>query len=305
MNNKIGYYPILDILLAIRQIYSGERFKPYNSALEEIQLKMDENEKNVINDLGEYTTEWLEAIETFIDFTLTTSSSIEEALLKIKNNPEIISKNAGNYDGINDVGDFLITLCQNYFNNEIAKNNKVLFQSVIDISNKIEEMGTIDYLLSVSDRMTRVDDNTIKFFIKPDHSIRISDLENIIIMPSIFASRNLTFWFNGNNYLFYVSINAKNTLQIDPSDMLLLKTLAFNDKTRLKMLRLLSSKNFNTAEMAEILNVNASTVSRHFKVFKDAGYVEVFSQNGNFINYSLNMNEIENSLNSILAYIKE
>jgi DNA-binding transcriptional ArsR family regulator len=122
-------------------------------------------------------------------------------------------------------------------------------------------------------------------------------------MPSIFASRNLTFWHKDNNYLFFVSKGSRTSQPLEPSDQLILKTLAFNDKTRLKMLRLLSTDNYNTAEMSEKLNNNPSTISRHFKLFKDAGYVNIFSQEGNFINYSLNHSEIEKSLKEIANYI--
>jgi DNA-binding transcriptional ArsR family regulator len=92
---------------------------------------------------------------------------------------------------------------------------------------------------------------------------------------------------------------------IEPSDMLLLRTLAVNDRTRLKMLKLLAERSYSTNDMAERLNMNASTVSRHFKVFKDAGFVDICSQEGNFIYYSLNLREIKSSFKGILDYIKE
>ena len=85
--------------------------------------------------------------------------------------------------------------------------------------------------------------------------------------------------------------------------MLLLKTMALNDRTRLKMLKILSSANYSTGNMAEILNVNSSTISRHFKLFKDAGYVDISAQEGNSIYYSLNENELKNSFNMIFDYI--
>jgi DNA-binding transcriptional ArsR family regulator len=100
-------------------------------------------------------------------------------------------------------------------------------------------------------------------------------------------------------------LDTFNYENIEPSDMLLLRTLAVNDRTRLKMLKLLVSRSYSTNEMAERLNVNASTVSRHFKVFKDAGFVDISSQEGNFIYYSLNIKEIRSSFKDVLNYIIE
>lgn len=92
--------------------------------------------------------------------------------------------------------------------------------------------------------------------------------------------------------------------EFEPSDMMLLKCLALNDKTRLKMLRMLHNKNYSVADMAERLKVNSSTVSRHIKVFKDSGFVDIFSQEGNSIYYSLNRREIKNAFDEILNYIE-
>ncbi len=50
--------------------------------------------------------------------------------------------------------------------------------------------------------------------------------------------------------------------------MLLLRTLAVNDRTRLKMLKLLADRSYSTNEMAERLNMNASTASGILKFLK-------------------------------------
>lgn len=71
------------------------------------------------------------------------------------------------------------------------------------------------------------------------------------------------------------------------------------------MLKLLAERSYSTNEMADRLNMNASTVSRHFKVFKDAGFVDICSREGNFIYYSLNIQEIENVFKGVLHYIIE
>lgn len=302
MKIKVGYYPILDMVLAFRQLYSGERFKPYISALDSIDNKMSEGEKEFILNFGEATTGWLDVLAKLIDITLHDTTSTEEFIVNLIKQPEILLAHDKQAMG---AGENLKKLYQNYFNSEISKNNKVIFEKVIEISNKIDEQGVINYLLSTSDRIKKEKENTLKFFIKPDHKVEINEITNVIVMPSLFASRNLTFWYNGFDYLFFISVNSFNYETIEPSDMLLLQTLALNDRTRLKMLKILSTGNFSTGDLAEKLNINSSTISRHFKLFKDAGFVDIFSQEGNSIYYSLNVKEIEKAFEKILNYIVE
>lgn len=303
MKIKLGYYPILDMALALRQLYSQERFKPFVQPLESIYDRMNDIEKGFIDTFGEYTSGWLDTIEKLIHTTLYDTVSPEEFILSISKQPELLV-DINNYSkDINDIDLNISKFWQNYFGTEIAKNNKLIYEKTIEISKDIETYDIIPYLLKISDRIEKISEETLKFQIKPDHQVNIRDITNVIVMPSIFASRNLTFWHNGNDYLFYISINSSQQQPIEPSDMLMLKTMALNDRTRLKMLKILSAGNYSTGNMAEMLNVNASTISRHFKLFKDAGYVDIFAQEGNSIYYSLNENELKKSLDIILGYI--
>lgn len=303
MKLKLGYYPILDMALASRQLYSRERFKPYVQTLESISNRISDSDQSFIDGFGDATSGWLDILEKLIHITLYDTVSVEEFIVNLHKNPEILL-DAKSFNGdINGVAKTISKLWQNYFSNETSKNNKLIYEKVMEISKDIDTYDIIPYLLKTSDRIEKADEDVLKFLIKPQHQININEIDNIIVMPSIFASRDLTFWYNGKDYLFYVSINSSNRQPIEPSDMLLLKTMALNDRTRLKMLKILSSGNYSTGNMAEILNVNSSTISRHFKLFKDAGYVDISAQEGNSIYYSLNEIELKNSLDMISDYI--
>lgn len=308
MNLKLGYYPILDMTLALRQIYSGERFKPFIPILEDVNNKLSENEKDFIFNIGEETRGWLHFLEKVIKITADGITSPEEFILMLRNTDKIFSNK------------FSI-LWQNYFNSEIARNNKKIFEKTLSINKELEEIkqdkyssktfcndindSLKDYILKITDRVEDCGNHSVKVIIKPEHVIDFSKIQTAIVMPSIFACRNFTFWYNEQNYIFYISINSSECEYLEPSDMLLLKTLALNDKTRLKMLRMLSQNSYTTVDMANILNMNSSTVSRHFKVFKDSGFVDIFNQEGNSIYYSLNINEIKKTFSMILKYIQK
>ena len=304
MNIRIGYYPILDMLLAFRQIYSYERFKPFNALFEAMSSKISDIEKDFIYSVGEETRGWLHAISNMLVLTLEGKISPEEALLTICKNPVLLFDCEGKDRIQSEIGLTIKNLWLNYFSNETAKNNKLIYEKVFEISNQVEEKGITSYLVdTASGRIKLAAENELVMLIKPEHKVLVSEMENVLIMPSIYASRELTFWHNNNDYIFYVSTENTRVPGIEPSDMLMLKTLALNDKTRLKMLRHLAHSSSSTADIAQILDVNSSTASRHFKVFKDAGFVDIFSQEGNSIYYNINMEEIKKAFHEILNYI--
>lgn len=305
MKTIIAYYPILDMLLAFRQLYTSERFKPYVNAMEAMSSRINAQEKESIIEIGDKTEGWLGVIERFIELSKGGLVSPEELILTILKEPEIMTNEKVPRDITGELAEFIKIMWTSYFNTEAGRHGKNTMDKVLGISDSIEKQGLMDFIIKTSDRMEKCGENALKVHIKPDHVIQLDKVQTAMIMPSVYASRRLTFWFGGLDYLFYISLDTFNYDNIEPSDMLLLKTLAVNDRTRLKMLKLLSDRNYSTNEMAERLNMNASTVSRHFKVFKDAGFVDIYSQEGNFIYYSLNIGEIRNSFKDLLNYINE
>ncbi|WP_066503293.1 ArsR/SmtB family transcription factor [Abyssisolibacter fermentans] len=299
MKLKQGYYGLLDLLLSLREIYMGERFKPFCKQLTNLHNKLNEQEYEQIFKLGDETNGYLDAIANSINIVLNIGSSVEEIFLKLREKPSLLL----NDDSMKQEVNFILNLWQNYFNIEISKNNKQLTDKVFEIDENISKQGILNYLTSITDRF-EIRDNIIDFHIKPDFEVEIAAIENIIIMPSLYACRNFTFWYNDNNFIFYIGLESKEITPIEPSDMLLLKTSAFNDKTRLKILKLLINKSMSANEIAKILDVNASTISRHLKIFKDTNFVDIQAKEGNSIYYYLNEIKIKKALDDIYNFIK-
>ncbi|MCM1991848.1 ArsR/SmtB family transcription factor [Oceanirhabdus seepicola] len=299
MKIKIGYYPMLDMALAIRQIYSVERFKPFCISLEWLDSRLSKEEKDKINTIAASTHDWLDVIKKMIDMTMEGITSPEEMFIKVSKNPEyIFGLNAKNY-----MSEMLSDIWYNHCFVEMSKYSKQISSKAMEISKRETKEELLDYILGLSDRIEREENNIIKFNIKPEFKVHVDDIENIIVMPSIFSSRNVAFWYSEKTFLFFVALDSKPMTLQEPSDMLLLRTLAFNDKTRLKMLRTLTQSALSVNDMADKMKINASTVSRHFKVFKDVGFVDIQRQEGNSIYYGINENEIKKSMESIYNYI--
>ncbi|WBW97307.1 ArsR/SmtB family transcription factor [Oceanirhabdus sp. W0125-5] len=299
MKTKIGYYPMLDMVLAIRQIFSVERFKPFCTSLEWLDSRLSKEEKEKINTIASCTHDWLDVIKRMIDMTMDGVCSPEEMFINISKNPEcIFGENAQNF-----MGEMLSDIWYNHCFVEMSKYSKQISEKAMDISKRETKEELLDYILGLSDRIQREEKDTIKLNIKPKLNVHVDEIENIIVMPSVFSSRNVAFWYSENTFLFYVALDSKPMTLEEPSDMLMLRTLAFNDKTRLKMLKSLTKSALSVNDMAEKLSINASTVSRHFKVFKDVGFVDIQRQEGNSIYYGIQENEIKKSMESIYNYI--
>ncbi|MDK2807658.1 MAG: Bacterial regulatory protein arsR family [Clostridiales bacterium] len=282
-----------------RQIYSVERFKPYSAALEAIDSRLSAEEKEVIASAATITQDWLDVIQRLIDLTMLGITSPEEILIEANKNRSCLFGSEGTTEMVTLLSDVWYNHCFV----EMSKYANQIRKKAMEISEISSKHELIDYILGLSDRIEKAENNTIKFNVKPDMSVKVEDIENIIVMPSVFSSRNITFWYSGSTFLFYVGLDSKAMSMEEPSDMLLLKTLAFNDRTRLKMLKTLAFSAMSVNKMAEIMKVNASTVSRHFKVFKDAGFVDIQSQEGNSIYYSINENEVKKAMETIYNYI--
>lgn len=299
MKIKIGYYPILDAALLIRQIFSVERFKPYSATVEAIDSRLSSEKKEEINMTALPTQDWLDVIQNLIDLTMQGITSPEEIFIKAHKNPKCLFGPQGKENMVSLLSD----IWYNYCSTEVSRYSNQVRMKAMNISQLQTENELIDYMLGLSDRIEKVGNNTLKFNIKPDLSVKLEDIENIIVMPSVFSCRNLSFWYSGNTFLFYIAVDSKAMSLEEPSDMLLLRTLAFNDKTRLKMLKSLALSALSVNDLAEKLEVNASTVSRHFKVFKDAGFVDIQSQEGNSVYYRINEGEIKRAMETIYDYI--
>lgn len=298
---KIGYYPILDMVLALRQTFCLERFKPFNYAQESFCDKLTPREYALIDEIAASTTGWLSVLEKLIGLTLTGVISPEELLLETAAAPQILFGDSAT----TQMSQLLTDLWYNTCHLEIARHNSAIQAKSLELASAKQKGDLIDYLLTLSDRFEKIDSETLKFNVKPDLTVKLADIEHVIVMPSVYASRNLTFWYNGNAFLFFVGLSSHSKTLEEPSDMVLLRASAFNDKTRLKMLHCLAKSSASVNDMSEVLGLNASTASRHFKLFKDAGFVELQSQEGNTIYYSLNKSEIRKALDSILAYITQ
>ena len=319
MNSFIGYYPVFDMFLALRQNYSDERFRPFN---EEMNFIIGYLKDKNLKSLGIITNGYLKSIERLMELKLENLEFGDSLLIDLIdklnlsfidnsniisdeeiycNYCEIIDKYNNNSTFQNDLKNLIKNLWVKIFSTNYTKYSTNIFESVNNLKN-IEKDNLINFLSEVSDRI-EIKKKYLTFNIEPPFSIELSKIDNIIILPSIYATRDLTFWYSGNNIIFYLAIKKNKLELLEPSDMVLLSTSALNDKTRLKILRYISNKKCTASELAVYFDMNASTISRHLKLFKDVGFIRIYSQDKNSIIYEINEININKSFFKIKKFI--
>ena len=316
MNTHIDYSELFEMFLLLRQQFSDERFRPFNPVMTSVSNNLSREQLEIIYILGILTNGYLSALRVLInDNSLTLMDLVSDPSLLFISNEDVINDERvidqyenrleayhSNESLKMSTGQLLKDLWSDYVCREKANHSRKLFDKIEAIRSEVNDGNSLFYLESLSDRLF-LDNKNIHFRIKPELKMKISDITDIAILPSIFASRDLTFWYSGNKLLFFVSINKERGDLFEPSDMDLLYTSAFNDKTRLKMLRFMNGKNCTAGELALFLGMNASTISRHLKVFKDAGFVDLHSNDGKQIIYTINRSGIKHALSELNTFL--
>lgn len=305
MELRIGYFPVLDAALVLRQAFDCVRFQPYNPVMEAIAGRFTASERSQVEEVGEATRGWLWVIEALLDPQAAGLLGIEEGLLRIEQESMSVPDRGQRIPAavLETARLLLAPVLRSGIAPEAARRARQLLDATTAISRGLQTAGVWEYLLGLSDRLYREKSGEFVFRIKPELRVREEEVTRIIVMPSLVVSRRMSFWKSGSTLLFFVS-TASPTPVDDPPDSLLLSALALGDRTRLRMLRHLAEQPSTNLEMAEFLGVNPSTASRHFKLFKDAGFVEVRAGVGGRTEYELAPEAVATALAAIVAYIR-
>jgi DNA-binding transcriptional ArsR family regulator len=303
MELRIGYFPVLDAALALRQAYDFVRFQPFNQAMEGIADRFTPNDKALIEEAVEATDGWLRVIDSLLEPDSAGLFGVEEGLLHLEQSGLSNLKSRVPESTLTKIRSLLSRTLRNGIAPEASRRARLLLDTSSAISQGISQAGVWDYMLSISDRVYRAKSGEYVFKVKPEIRVKETEVTRVIVMPSLVVSRRLAFWKSGSTLLLYVS-NASPATVDDPPDSLLISALAVGDRTRLRMLRHLAEQPCTNLEMAEFLGVNPSTASRHFKLFKDAGFVELREGNGGRTEYELSPEVLSTALGAIVDFVK-
>lgn len=316
MELRIGYFPVLEAALALRQAHEPLRFAPFNGLMQGLQDRLSLAERIQVDEVGTATDGWLAILGILLEEGAAGLKGAEEGLMQLAHGPAsaLPFQTRGAFEGlgrrsalpgahvVEAAGALLARVLRSAIAPEAARKSRCVLAASEAIARGVKETGLWPYLLGISDRLQRARSGELVFRIKPEFRLREEEVRRLVITPSLVATRRLTFWRNGATLVFFVSAAAPGTPD-DPPDGLLIAALAVGDRTRLRMLRRLAEGACTNLEMAEFLGVNPSTASRHFKVFKDAGFVEVREGEGGRAEYQLVPEGMETAFRAIVGFV--
>lgn len=79
---------------------------------------------------------------------------------------------------------------------------------------------------------------------------------------------------------------------------------ALSDPNRIRIIKMLESRELCVCEVREVLDLSTSTVSKHLSILRDAGLV-IDSKDGKWVNFRLNRNSEKSFVRSQLELVIE
>lgn len=318
MECTVHYSETAELFLFLRQVFSMERFQPFNPLMSSAESKLPDSRREVLFFLGILTNGYLSALQYLID-------NPRAELADILADPSCLFAREG--ETINDerVLENIDSFRAEYFGNsrwgaecrsllrdlwlhvicrDKADNPGIILDRIMELKKETSSVDPLVFLSGLSDRF-ELEGDAVRFRIKPELAMSRKEIEEITIAPSLYATRTLTFWYSGKRLLFFVSLEKKSSGIPEPGDMNLLYTTALNDRTRLKMLRFIAARNCTASELAGFLSMNPSTVSRHLKIFKDAGFIDIHQGEGKTLSYSISRSGLERAFSELARYLLE
>lgn len=169
---------------------------------------------------------------------------------------------------------------------------------------RLQNSDYVGYLESLHPDL-HVEDDVVVFHKTPDYYVPLKKIRRLMIILSVFTDPHLSGNCVGDTLdiaknLNFHSVKMQEPVPSDVSDVI----YAANDATRLKIMKMLWNSDATTKELAEVLELSASTVSLHLKILKEADLVET-NKIKKFVYYKLkkeNFYTLQENLIDYFAY---
>jgi len=174
-----------------------------------------------------------------------------------------------------------------------------------EIEPRIAEILERDYEGRASDRATMAATDLIESTTGGIRWLPESGVRRVILGPSYF-SRPFNFLMSGGDWRFFGYPVADSAL--DPADSLAAPQSvvrlhrALGDATRLKILKLLASRDLYLTEIAQLLDLSKPTIKHHLAQLRAAGLVTI-TESGTVMYYSLRRNRLDDASSEIKRFL--
>lgn len=132
-------------------------------------------------------------------------------------------------------------------------------------------------------------------------------VNRVILSPSYF-SRPYNFLMSAQDWRFFGYPVADSALgpsdALRPPQAVVRLHRALGDETRLRILKLLASRDLYLTEIAQALELSKPTIKHHLALLRSAGLVTV-TESGTVINYTLRRNRLDDAASEVKQFLVE
>lgn len=174
-----------------------------------------------------------------------------------------------------------------------------------EIEPRIMEILVRDYDLRAGDRDSLAPTDLIEKATGGIRWLPEPGVKRVIMAPSYF-SRPYNFLMSGSGWRFFAYPVSDEALE--PSDALAAPQAvvrlhrALGDETRLKILKLLASRDLYLTEIAQQLELSKPTIKHHLAMLRSAGLVTI-TESGTVLYYSLKRNRLDDASAEIKRFL--
>lgn len=201
----------------------------------------------------------------------------------------------------------LIELLEDYWKSAFFREWELISAYVKDIiaheELSLSHTTLFQYLKEFHPQLQMENDQLI-FNKTPRLTIRLEEIETLIITPSVFGDNHLHGNIYGRrvNMLLNLNYRALQISRVIPEDFFQLLHV-LSDESRFKILKVLWNKEATTKEISEILRLSPSTISLHLKLLKEADLVSS-SKIKKYVYYRLKKERLMGLQQELLDYLK-
>jgi DNA-binding transcriptional ArsR family regulator len=174
-----------------------------------------------------------------------------------------------------------------------------------EIEPRIGEIIDRDYEGRAGDRATLAANDLIETTTGGIRWLPEPGVRRVILGPSYF-SRPYNFLMSGDDWRFFgypvadAALDPADSLAAPPSVVRLHRALG--DATRLKILKLLASRDLYLTEIAQLLDLSKPTIKHHLALLRSAGLVTI-TESGTVLYYSLRRNRLDDASAEIKRFL--
>jgi len=302
---KIVYNPLSELSLAMDLLCKPEHHKVHlswaSNVLDTLSLKEKEQLKYYGSLIDGYLN--LDLHVDYLNYPFDAGSLITNCSTYLCNGDNWIS--SMDTDKMEKLTAFLSFIWDSYFIPVVKEHFPVIIEQLKSGSDLLEKSGFENFLRKVNDRISFIKKSEMRIEKWVESVFDAHDLNTFYIELSIFAFPHLVISDRHSEGSFWLTwdIPFRNDTIIAPGiERISSKAFALSDKSRLRILLMLSESPMTQKELTRQMGFAKSTISRHINILLDAGLI--FSEDGERnVRLLVNKKSMERFSREILEWI--